>query len=88
MVDSQAGQGSVVSIEGEEGPVLLVENVQDHQTAVLPGGEDDGGPGQAPGGRSQPDLAGPDPEERADCEVLRPHLHMAGCYAESAWGGL
>ena len=41
MVDSQAGQGSVVSIEGEEGPVLFVENIQDQETAVLPGSEDD-----------------------------------------------
>ena len=73
-MDSQAGQGSVVSIESEEGPVLLVENIQHQQAAVLSGGEDDGGSGRAPGGRSQPDLTRPDPEEGADCEVLGPDL--------------
>ena len=41
VVNSQAAQGSLVSIECEEGPVLFVENVQDHQTAVSPGCEDD-----------------------------------------------
>ena len=56
VVDSQAAQGSVVSIEGEEGPVLFVENIQDQETAVLPGSKDDGGSGWAPGGGSQTDL--------------------------------
>ena len=50
----EAGEGPVMRVEADERPVLLVENVHHHQTAVSAAGEDDRRSDWTPGGRGDP----------------------------------